>query len=626
MRSFPPIAGQSALAQQFINLRRDAAGGSNLLVHQQLGFFTLSTNPGNGKTLTLDINGTNVVFTFVTVIGSAAGNVLIGASAAATCANLLALLNQPQTTTSTGVALSAANQLLVSYLSYALAGTTLTVSSNSNALYAPLTSFSASTNATSDSWTSQTMQLYVEPGVVYVNGTRVIFAGGSTPTVTAPSSHPRIDVLTIDSSGTLAWTTGTENASPSAPTYPANKVPLIELWNVVGETQLLDNDNQSGSQGFVYNDVRAFLHYPVNPGALAVDLIPSADGGQNLGSPSFEWNNLYVKSGIFLNGVTINSQLTAALTAGSSFSTAQAAALAPFQSDGGVLIDGTPGGAHIASGTTITSSITVGANANRVLVVFVDSSTQNISSVTYGGVAMTQIDSQVLFGSGSNYRGASYILVAPATGANNLVVTFAGSSSDANALWFSLYNAAQTSQPEAHNSDKGSSSNLNVTTIANGAFVITGVASQTGTNGGSATYENSTTTSTITAWDSGQVFPAGTTVTLTKTGTTQGCFMLSIAPASSVSYLPVLASSAAPTNQYFNKDTPFLGFAAASITGGTNGTFVTAGIAVGFSGLLPGSLYYLNDTPGTIGPTPGTNSRKVGIALSTTTLLITNEP
>src|SRR5580704_3818490 len=122
MRSSVVTNGQLGFSGQYNNLRADAAGAGGLLVHQQLGFFTLSTNPTNTKTLTLTINGTAVVFTFVSSIGSTAGNVLIGASAAATAANLLALLNQPQTTTSTGVALSAGNQQLVSYLSWSLVG------------------------------------------------------------------------------------------------------------------------------------------------------------------------------------------------------------------------------------------------------------------------------------------------------------------------------------------------------------------------------------------------------------------------------------------------------------------------------------------------------------------------
>lgn len=69
----------------------------------------IATNPTNADTVT--ING--ITFTFVTVIGATPGNVLIGVSAAATRANLVALINAPGTTTAQGVALSAANQVAI---------------------------------------------------------------------------------------------------------------------------------------------------------------------------------------------------------------------------------------------------------------------------------------------------------------------------------------------------------------------------------------------------------------------------------------------------------------------------------------------------------------------------------
>ncbi len=305
MRSFQVVSGENIQAQHITNLRQDAKGSGNLLVHQQLGALALPTNPSNGQTLTLTINGTAIVITFVSLIGTTAGNVLIGATAAATLANLIALLNQPQTTTATGVALSIANQPLVGYLARSLSGTTITPSSNNTSLYAPLTSFTASTTVTGGSWTAQTMQLYVEPGIVYVNGTRIVFTGNSSPTVTAPSSHPRIDVLTIDNTGTLAWTTGTEASSPSAPTYPADKVALCELYNVVGETALYDFENQQSGQGYISQDVRPFLGERMNWTAFASDFIPDADGDHNLGSSSKEWNNIYAKTGIYVNNIGV---------------------------------------------------------------------------------------------------------------------------------------------------------------------------------------------------------------------------------------------------------------------------------------------------------------------------------
>lgn len=63
---------------------------------------TLSGTASNTETVT--ING--IVFTLVSSIGSAAGNVLIGANADATVTNLAALITAPRTTTAQGVALA----------------------------------------------------------------------------------------------------------------------------------------------------------------------------------------------------------------------------------------------------------------------------------------------------------------------------------------------------------------------------------------------------------------------------------------------------------------------------------------------------------------------------------------
>jgi len=254
MKSNFVASGQTGYSEQYDSLVADAKGGAGLLAHQQLGVLALGTNPGNTKTATLTINGTAIVFTFVSSIGSTPGNVLIGASAAATCANLLALLQNPQTTTATGVALSSANQALIVFCGYALSGTSITIYSLNNATYAPQTSFTASTTATSDTYTANTMALYIEPGTYYLGITKVIFAGGNTGTITAPSTHPRIDIVTLDNAGTIAMTQGSEAVSPSAPAYPANKIVVCEIFNTVGETIIKDwND---GSQGYVSNDVR----------------------------------------------------------------------------------------------------------------------------------------------------------------------------------------------------------------------------------------------------------------------------------------------------------------------------------------------------------------------------------
>jgi hypothetical protein len=66
---------------------------------------SLVTNPTNTDTVTIQ----GVTFTFVSSIGTTAGNVLIGGNVDATRANLAGLINNPSTTSSTQVALSAAN-------------------------------------------------------------------------------------------------------------------------------------------------------------------------------------------------------------------------------------------------------------------------------------------------------------------------------------------------------------------------------------------------------------------------------------------------------------------------------------------------------------------------------------
>lgn len=105
--------------------------------------------------------------------------------------------------------------------------------------------------------TSPGLTLKVEAGVCYVGSTRVIYAGGNTPSFSAPGANPRIDVVTIDSSGTIAITQGAEAGSPSAPAYPTGKIVLAEVYNRVGESALYDTDQ--GSNGYIYNDVRPVI-------------------------------------------------------------------------------------------------------------------------------------------------------------------------------------------------------------------------------------------------------------------------------------------------------------------------------------------------------------------------------
>lgn len=72
-------------------------------------------------------------------------------------------------------------------------------------------------------------------------------------------------------------------------------------------------------------------------------------------------------------------------------------------------------------------------------------------------------------------------------------------------------------------------------------------------------------------------------------------------------------------NDRFNN---FIGFADASATSGNLTRIIVVGLVTGLTGLTAGLPVYLTDTIGGYGHTPGSNSKRIGLALSSTTMLI----
>ena len=66
----------------------------------------------------------------------------------------------------------------------------------------------------------------------------------------------------------------------------------------------------------------------------------------------------------------------------------------------------------------------------------------------------------------------------------------------------------------------------------------------------------------------------------------------------------------------------FVGFLVEDTSDGNDAIVQTHGVVSGFSGLTAGSIYYLSNTAGVISTTPGTYKKQVGLAISTTELLI----
>jgi hypothetical protein len=85
-----------------------------------------------------------------------------------------------------------------------------------------------------------------------------MWAAGTSATMVAPVSNPRIDKICLDTAGVIRVTTGAENAAPAAPATPANQFPLATIYHRVGETHIHTTDD--ATNGYVYTDERHFFN------------------------------------------------------------------------------------------------------------------------------------------------------------------------------------------------------------------------------------------------------------------------------------------------------------------------------------------------------------------------------
>lgn len=102
----------------------------------------------------------------------------------------------------------------------------------------------------------------------FAQNSYVAFAGGNSPAFVAPAVNPRRDVLTLRSDGSLYVIQGVEGASPAVPTIPSTDIPIAQIYNVVGETVIHDNDQQVGGQGYIEYDLRPFVQVAVGASAM----------------------------------------------------------------------------------------------------------------------------------------------------------------------------------------------------------------------------------------------------------------------------------------------------------------------------------------------------------------------
>ena len=116
---------------------------------------------------------------------------------------------------------------------------------------------------------SPNLTVRVEPGTAWFGqNSYVTFAGGNSPTIAAPASNPRRDIVTIRNDGNLYVLPGAEAGSPVAPTIPSTDVAICQVYCVVGMTAINDNDTQVGGQGYIEYDLRPLFQRPLGSDAM----------------------------------------------------------------------------------------------------------------------------------------------------------------------------------------------------------------------------------------------------------------------------------------------------------------------------------------------------------------------
>jgi hypothetical protein len=137
-----------------------------------------------------------------------------------------------------------------------------------------------------------------------------------------------------------------------------------------------------------------------------------------------------------------------------------------------IAFDNATSGGSVFGGTSLTFSHTC-SGVDRVLLVYVrDDSGDTISGVTYNGVPMTRLPATVTPPGGGIIIG--YYLIAPATGAHNVVIS---SSSSANLFGsaVSYTGVSQTGFPDSINTNTATSSSppaFSTTAQVNSCYLV----------------------------------------------------------------------------------------------------------------------------------------------------------
>ena len=340
--------------------------------------------------------------------------------------------------------------------------------------------------------------------------------------------------------------------------------------------------------------------------------------------------DLPVISGVNLTGVVIGDSFTAT----ENIVDREAVSIFPYQSDGGISYNGSDSliGNQASSNTTVSKNVTVASGSNKMMVIAVSmrqSGSGNPDPVapTYSGDSMIEISK-----SGGRNLGmtAMYYLSNPDEGSNALswIVNGLGVSSTLYYAWnvYIFDNASST----LASSGSAAASTFNYTPSEVGEIVIPAFfadnAMSSAVNFATNEINQATQSAGVddgiyTGW-SGQIAPAIQNTFSVTSG--DSAKYAALAPFTTATFKSVALSDASSVDNtaQLDKYALFTGIAREAITAGSSGKIAVSGPLGGFTGLKPFAVYYLSDTPGAISTSQGTNSKKIGYAISTTEIII----
>lgn len=151
-----------------------------------------------------------------------------------------------------------------------------------------------------------------------------------------------------------------------------------------------------------------------------------------------------------------------------------------------------------------------------------DAQADTITGITYNGIAMTRVNTTTYPDTGFA-RSYLYYLLAPATGANNVVISFSSSRNSVSYAW--SYSGAKQEAPEANNTANGNSTTPSVsfTSVTNQAWATAWEANDSGafTPDSGVTKRAEDDTRSVAVIDRGPISPAGAS---TLSGTIPSAF------------------------------------------------------------------------------------------------------